>query len=128
MEPWLKGWMATFRFDDKNSGYSHGKEFWKASTLYKAAKDQKCRPYRLPIKHMDLSGDRWRGLRPLDMAGIVKRILKADTSIPIIISPSGSILDGYHRIVKAIIDGRSYVMAMRLIDMPTPDDTNYKRA
>jgi hypothetical protein len=46
--------------------------------------------------------------------------MNADPDIPIIVGPLGSIMDGYHRIMKALVDGRGYVMALRLTELPEP--------
>jgi len=120
---WLENLGLEFSFDDDFSGYSQGGEFWKATSLYAAAEEQGCKPYRLPLKFIDMSDERWkRSGRIVDVAHHYMRIRNADTSIPIIISPVGGILDGYHRIVRALVDGEKYVMALRLTDMPEPDE------
>lgn len=56
-----------------------------------------------------------------------QRILAADMSHPVILAPegpphNGCILDGIHRIAKAMIDGRTTIRAVRLRAMPPPDD------
>ena len=120
---WRENLGLEFSFDDESSGYSSGNEFWKAKTLYDAAEAQGCKPYRLPLKFVNMGNDRWRKSgRIVDVAHHYLRIVNADTSIPIIISPVGCILDGYHRIVRALADGEKYVMALRLTDMPEPDE------
>ena len=120
---WLENLGLEFSFDDESSGYSCGDEFWKAKTLYDAAEEQGCKPYRLPLKFIDMSDNRWqRSARIVDVAHHYTRIRNADTSIPIILSPVGGILDGYHRIVRALVDGEKYIMALRLLDMPEPDE------
>jgi hypothetical protein len=48
----------------------------------------------------------------------IQRIKDCDYNIPIIISWQGIIADGWHRIIKAIMDGKSTIKAIRMIDAP----------
>ncbi len=52
-----------------------------------------------------------------------RRILDADMSYPVILGPGGFVLDGIHRIAKAMIEGRTSVRAVRILAMPPPDET-----
>ena len=45
-------------------------------------------------------------------------IHECDLSYPIILSPSGEVLDGWHRICKAFLQGVEEVEAVQLIAMP----------
>lgn len=45
-------------------------------------------------------------------------IYEADLSYPIIISPTGEVLDGWHRICKAFIQGVEELDAVQLAEMP----------
>ena len=40
---------------------------------------------------------------------------------PIILDDCGQIADGYHRLCKAILEGRETIKAIRLEEMPAPD-------
>jgi len=105
----------------KESGAKCGDEYWKASTLYDAARIQKCRVYRLPIEHLDLSTAPFNGGRIYDYVYHAKRILNTDLNIPVIVGPLGGILDGWHRVGKALLEGKTFVKAMRLKEMPHTD-------
>lgn len=97
---------------------------WDAVSLYKAVEEQECRPYKYFLKYYDMTSNRFDGCsRVLDMAHHVKRCFNADLEIPVIFCPNGSLLDGYHRIVKALALDLSFVMAYRLKKMPEPDRT-----
>ncbi len=50
-----------------------------------------------------------------------RRTLDADLVHPIILGPTGDVVDGMHRIVRAVLDGRTTIAAVRLDEMPTPD-------
>ena len=49
------------------------------------------------------------------------RILEADLSHPILLNADGSLMDGGHRLGKAILEGRRTVKAVRFDTMPPPD-------
>lgn len=47
-----------------------------------------------------------------------KRVEKADLSYPILLDDRGYICDGWHRVAKAILEGRTTIKAKRLLFMP----------
>jgi len=51
----------------------------------------------------------------------VKLMDEADLSFPIILSASGDVMDGRHRIAKALREGRSEVEAVQFEEDPEPD-------
>jgi hypothetical protein len=51
-----------------------------------------------------------------------KRIMDADMSYPVIVGPNGDILDGVHRIAKAMLGGATSVRAVRIRALPAPDE------
>ena len=56
-----------------------------------------------------------------DFAAHMRKVLEADLSYPIILAPNGVIMDGRHRLAKAILEGRETIKAVRFNDPPTPD-------
>ena len=46
---------------------------------------------------------------------------EADLSFPVILSPDGRVMDGMHRVAKALLLGRAEVEAVRLRAEPEPD-------
>ena len=50
-----------------------------------------------------------------------KLIAETDLSYPIILDPEGRVMDGMHRVCKALIEGRTSVKAVRLEVLPEPD-------
>lgn len=46
---------------------------------------------------------------------------KADLAYPIIICPDGKLMDGMHRVVKALLEGLTSIQAYRLSALPEPD-------
>ena len=55
-----------------------------------------------------------------------KRVKNTDTKIPIILDSCGVVADGYHRIARAILDGKKTIKAYRITNMPKPDKVEDK--
>ncbi len=51
----------------------------------------------------------------------IKLIDEADLSFPIILSASGAVMDGMHRSVKALLEGREWIDAVQFAQDPEPD-------
>jgi hypothetical protein len=43
-------------------------------------------------------------------------------SYPIILNDDGSLMDGGHRVCKALINGQPSILAVKFSEMPTPDE------
>ena len=56
-----------------------------------------------------------------DIAEHARLIHEADLGYPIILSSDGRIMDGMHRVLKALIEGGSHVQAVRFLADPEPD-------
>jgi hypothetical protein len=54
----------------------------------------------------------------------VRLVLEVDTTYPIIIGPDGRVMDGMHRIARALLEGRTTIRAVRLENLPAPDYRN----
>ena len=48
-------------------------------------------------------------------------MLGADLSFPVILGPDGRVMDGMHRIARALFEGRTQVSAVRFTALPEPD-------
>lgn len=53
-----------------------------------------------------------------------KLINETDLVYPIILCPEGRVIDGMHRVCKALIEGHQTIKARKFIHMPPPDYTN----
>ncbi|MCZ6678642.1 MAG: chromosome partitioning protein ParB [Candidatus Poribacteria bacterium] len=97
---------------------------WYARNLWKLAEG-------LPVKEVDISAireldaDCWFGdgyvptIRKV--AEHCKKIIDADLDYPIILNADGYLMDGGHRIAKALIQGQTKIKAVQFEIMPTPD-------
>ena len=86
----------------------------------------------LPVTEVPLSSifeldrDYWfagSGERPTvrKVAEHARLINEVDTSFPIILGPDGRVMDGMHRVARALLDGRPAIAAVRFVTMPEPD-------
>ena len=119
--------------------YSDGRAIWFIDSIWAAAEG-------LPVEDLAIAevreldevcwfSDVW-GKRPTCRAVIdhCKRMIDADLSYPVIVGPKGEVLDGVHRIGKAMLAGATSVRAVRLPAMPPederirPDDPRYEAA
>lgn len=55
------------------------------------------------------------------VVGHVRLVNGADLSYAIILDPEGRVMDGMHRVARALLEGRSTITAKRLTAMPPPD-------
>ena len=108
------------KFEESGYGCEDSGDYYSARSLYEQAKKEKSRAYKLKLRDIDFSVYMWRtnGVRLADYAQHARRALNVDLSIPIIISPIGGIMDGFHRIMGALLKGQDFVMAYRLKELP----------
>ena len=100
--------------------YSDGMGNWySVARLIDAAKDFE--PFEIPIAGIDLDFRIWKDCNMFGLASHVKRSINADLSKPIILDWNGSVADGRHRIIKALVNGDKTVKAVRLTHAMTPD-------
>jgi hypothetical protein len=80
----------------------------------------------LPIENVPLSSleqtlAETLTLTKREMAAKVRRIMAADLECPIIFSERGWLMDGSHRIMKALALGHDTIKAVRFLQDPEPD-------
>lgn len=51
----------------------------------------------------------------------MRLVQAANLAYPIILCPEGRVMDGMHRVVKALLEGHDFVRAYRLPILPEPD-------
>ena len=56
-----------------------------------------------------------------DLMDHMRLVEATDLAHPIILSPDGRVMDGMHRVIKALLQGHSDIMAVQLTAMPAPD-------
>jgi hypothetical protein len=102
-----------------------GNKEWNVSTLIFAVKEQELEVFDLPVKHIDLTGGVFDDLEDVgDFAVHMKRVSNTDLSKPIILSAKGEIMDGWHRVAKALVENRNKIKAVKFETTPEPDIIN----
>jgi len=93
-----------------------GKKEWRVSALIKRAEELEV--FELPIKYIDLTiSYNFDSMR--ELCGHVKLIQEADLESPIILNEDGALMDGHHRVMKAILEGKDTVKAVKFeVDPP----------
>jgi hypothetical protein len=81
----------------------------------------------LPVKQVpveslwQVDAPHWGAFTPRDLAEHVRLLDEADLAYPIILSADGRVMDGMHRVVKALMEGRATVAAVQFDVQPEPD-------
>ncbi len=77
----------------------------------------------------DIDQDYWFGFGPFEPT--VRRIVEhlrlvgeVDVAYPIILAADGRVMDGMHRVARALLDGREHIAAVRFVVQPEPDYRN----
>lgn len=99
-----------------NQTFSSGKENWFITRLIDKAKD-------LPVQEMPISGLNTCHLYPhsntmATFVNHIKKVLDADLSYPIILDDEGYVMDGRHRIAKALLEGIETIKFVRFDETP----------
>ena len=105
----------------RDSEYIRGKKLWKAETLYLFAKAKEYPVRDLPLWAVDLSDKAFSCDNLSQFIFQCRRVKETSLEYPIILDDFGQIADGYHRLCKAILEGRETIKAIRLEEMPAPD-------
>ena len=54
----------------------------------------------------------------------MRLVEEVDTNHPIILGPDGRVMDGTHRVARALLEGRTTIVAVRFTRLPAPDYRN----
>jgi hypothetical protein len=96
-----------------------GSQRWSVPALIEYAKELPV--FDLPLCCVDLSRTIWDPIEtPKRFAEHMQRVINADTSAPVILDEDGFIMDGWHRIVRALVDGNATIPAVRFDVTPPP--------
>jgi hypothetical protein len=100
-----------------------GDRAWHIETIWRAALDVPVQEVPIDVIR-EIDEDCWFDGRPATVRAVVdhaRRIENADLTVPVVLAADGQVLDGMHRIAKAVLCGRTSVMAQRLPTDPDPD-------
>lgn len=96
---------------------------WDIDLLIRHARDLPRR--RVPLSAIRELDEPWFGTDEestwRELIGHVRLMDEADLSFPIILSASGRVMDGMHRVAKALREGRTDIEAVQFHADPSPD-------
>ena len=109
---------------EKHSTVIDGRRhMWHTERLWELAADLP--RFQVEIESFsELDQDCWFGTTTptiREVADHCRRINRVDVEAPEIINANGRLMDGGHRIARALLDGRTTVPAVQFAEMPTPD-------
>ena len=94
-----------------------GTQHWSVARLAQLSADFDV--IEIPIAHMNVYYT-YNNMTLREMCGHIESVNNADMSKPIILDEDGVIMDGRHRLMRAIIDGAETIKAVRFIENPRP--------
>ena len=97
---------------------SLGRHSWSVPRLFELARD-------LPVMNVSLNHlsvyYTYEKLTLREMVMHIKAVNDSDLEKPIILDEDGELMDGRHRLMKAILLGEPTIKAVRFDENPTPD-------
>jgi hypothetical protein len=106
----------------KNHTFTINKKGWYVLNLVEYSKDKNNTiNFKLDLRSICLNDNVWGELSMYSIINHFRQSLDADLKHPIIIGEDGLILDGWHRIVKAIIQNKRYIKAVKFKQNPEYD-------
>lgn len=101
----------------ENQMCSLGKHSWNVSRLHQLTKDFPVMD--VPLTHIGMYHT-YDKLSLRQMVSHMDAVNRADLSYPIILDEDGDLMDGRHRIMKAILNQEETIKVVRFIENPKP--------
>ena len=95
-----------------------GRNTWCVARLFELSRDLPV--MEVPLNHLNVSNF-YERLTLREMVTHMKAVNAADLKKPIILDEDGEIMDGRHRIMKAMLTGAKTIKAVRFDENPYPD-------
>jgi hypothetical protein len=104
---------------------AHGFDAWDVDRLIRLSASLPVREVAL-VDIPDIDTAYWfgtgdEGMTVRHIVQHMRLVGEADPSYPIILSDDGRVMDGMHRIARALLEGRTSIRAVQLPDRPQPD-------
>jgi len=90
---------------------------WSVSRLFELVRGFEV--IEIPLTHLNIAYT-YDSMSLRELAGHALSIKNADLKFPIILDEDGSVLDGRHRVMKALLEGKESILAVRFKENPTP--------
>ena len=101
--------------DPKEQTSRLGSNVWSVSRLFELSRDFPV--MEIPLAHLNVYY-LYNGLTLRDMVMHMVAVNNADLSYPIILDEDGELMDGRHRIMKALLNGMETIKAVRFKKNP----------
>lgn len=96
--------------------YREKNKAWRVSRLIFLS--QNFKPFNIPMKALNIYDLFPVSKNTMDFIKHMKKVLDSDLSYPIILDDEGYIMDGRHRILKALFEGVKTIKAVRFDKTP----------
>lgn len=94
-----------------------GRHLWSVARLFELSRNLPV--MEIPIDHLYIYYT-YEKLTLREMVSHMQAVIDADLSYPIIMDEDGEIMDGRHRIMKALLHGHKTIKAVRFEENPRP--------
>ena len=94
-----------------------GRHTWSVPRLFELARDLPV--MEIPLDHLNIYY-KYQELTLREMAMHMTAVKDADLNVPIILDEDGDIMDGRHRVIKALLQGCETIKAVRFEENPPP--------
>lgn len=98
--------------------YTCGNCSYDVPTMIEFCKEKKYETFDMPLAGLNISIMPYEIENMNVLAWHCKRVFDCSLDHPIILDVNGSIADGTHRVIKALIEGRKTIKAIRMLEMP----------
>lgn len=95
-----------------------GRHTWSVARLFELSR--KLKVLTIPLDHLSVYYT-YEKLTLREMVMHMKAVKAADLSTPIILDEDGELMDGRHRLMKAMLNGEKTIKAVRFETNPSPD-------
>ena len=101
-----------------NEFYKCGNKRWSIARLIEISKDFEV--FEIPLIGLNIYGmsPQINGMQ--EFVGRIKQVLDANLKYPIMLDDDGYVMDGRHRIAKALLEEKETIKAIRFEEMPEP--------
>jgi hypothetical protein len=112
----IKDWVKT-----EDQSCVLGRHEWRVSRLFELSRNLPVMD--VPLKHLNVYY-LYSKLTLREMVTHMQAVERADLAFPIILDEDGEIMDGRHRVMKAMMTGAETIKAVRFETNPYPDKVN----
>ena len=99
-----------------NQSFRDGKQVWKVARLFKLVEDLEV--FEIPLVHLNIHNLYPKIESTLEFVDHIQLVLDADLKCPIILDEEGYVMDGRHRVVKALLKKKKTIKAVRFKKTP----------